>query len=394
VIIRIIFPVKFYLTILSFLFSNFLYSQGSLYWKGLPAGKYAVGFKDSVILKNQEPYKYHSYNGPKPYFAAIWYPAIPDQKLSVLSFGDYFNFSEGKPELKIVADSLKIFWKAGFMDYVICRDFQNRKKLDRDERTEKLFDAISRSNMMGKKGLKNAKGDFEIILFHHGAQGSPYDDILFCEFMASNGYIVVSSNFQWPEEKSDLLNSPKEDDFTFIIENLISSLNKKGKSVYGVGHSMGAQNLILNDSAAVKLFSKIIALHTTLEGKTLEYAREHYWYMMEAFEAGSTKMTTPTYIMAPYYDVDSNDFLPFRENQTTPYTFISVNHEQLTHDGFILYGNVKNPFAEEFQLPDRNFLKAQDIAYKEILNLTLAIIRNDLQPDRINKSFTIRKANH
>src|SRR5687767_4235756 len=93
----------FFLLVFSFIHTS---AQDFPFWGKLKSGKYPVGYKDTVLYNQRELYNYFSYQGQKPYFISIWYPAQNDPKLAYMKFADYMGPVRSE-KLAPVKDSLR-----------------------------------------------------------------------------------------------------------------------------------------------------------------------------------------------------------------------------------------------------------------------------------------------
>ncbi|MBB2144200.1 hypothetical protein GM921_01770 [Pedobacter sp. LMG 31464] len=373
-------------------------------WGKLTKGKYTVGYKDTVIFKTDEQFSYHDYKGQKPFFISIWYPAIDNKKIPFLHFKDYLEFTR-KDSYGYMYDSLiNVFHHILIKDGICINIKPGGEKVGFDETHKRLYYSILETKVNAKRNLTEIKNKFPCVFYHHGAQSTPYDNNVFCEYMASQGYIVISSNYNLPNEgKPNELTVSTNDKFDNISDmEFVLKLTKKmpnidTSSMVAVGHSWGAQTEIRFDNTNFsKSFKKIISLHTTLEDKPLDLAKKWWPKFNYMFENACENSTTPVVLFAPFqafrlFDTDKitgkkifmkidtiiPKYVPFRFNKTTPYTFITVKHE-VRHDGFISLGNLRFPFCRKYHLVDRNEIIKQQFYYEQIIRLSEKIITKSL----------------
>jgi hypothetical protein len=275
------------------------------------------------------------------------------------------------------------------------------------------FDVLQ-TTVNAKRNLTPIKTKFPCILYHHGAQSSSHDNNVFCEFMASQGYIVVSSSFNLPDEKNlkQLLVSTSNkfnniSDMDFVVKLIKQTPNVDSSKLIAVGHSWGAQTEILYDNYSItKPFKKIISLHTTLENASLETAKENWPEFEYIYKNNCQNSKTPVALFAPLtvstligrdtlgkeilikQDTLHPEYMPFKYNKTTPYTFITVKHN-IKHDGFISLGNIRFPYCQKYKLSDTENIISQQKYYEQIVLLSNKIISEALnkktKPDEILK---------
>lgn len=376
--------------------SGYTNGQGFPFWGGLERGPFGVGYRDTVLFNKTSTFTYYEYTGAKPFFISIWYPSKgTNQSSPYMKFSDYMNFGGDEATVSRILDTLRKKYSSIYVEDGIKKSIKGLKpvSVELEKPRQKVFSDIQNSRVYAKRKLPTLEHDFPVIYYHHGAQSTPFDNFVFCEYMASHGYIVISSNFLWPlEQKESLGGANQVEDLLFVV-TATSAMADRAPYLIAVGHSWGAQVLLLADTLKEKPFKKIIALHTTLEDKPVDRALKMWPSLAQALQEKHSLMTTPTVILAPEFRIkDGFDFLPFRENMTTPYTLITVKTKFITHDGFIALGNLRAPFSRK--LEDSLELRMQQSFYEEILRLSHHIIAS---PEKVNpyleQNFDIKTAN-
>ena len=370
-------------------------------WGKLKKGSYEVGYLDTVIFKADEKFSYYSYQGNKPFFIGVWYPSSSDSKVAYMHYKDYFNF-QSKKEYAVILDSLKkafhdVLIESGILIDITTQDSIVHVPMGRVQRS--LYEDVLNTRVSAKYHLPKLVKKFPCILYHHGAQSALFDNNVFCEYMASHGFVVISSSFNLPDQSGvDLLISSTDKrfgyltDFRFVIDFAKKQPWVDTTSMVAVGHSLGAQIAMMNDNQeGIKSFQRIIALHTTLEPRTVSEARKFWPKFNYLFDNQAYLSTTPTFILAPTFLMYRSGldtltkrrviqkitgypgYKPFRNNDITPYTFITVKHG-IEHNGFIAVGNSRFPFISKYNLSDSEAIMKQQEIYESIVKLTADLI--------------------
>jgi hypothetical protein len=347
-------------------------AQTSPFWGGLRKGEYAVGHRWEVLHKNDEVYTFGDYSGGKPFFLSVWYPAIDDESVVQLRLRDYFLYP-AKTVTQRFVDTLAERHQRIFIRDAICSNAKGHDRSEFDPLRQELAEKILSTPVGAKANLREAGNNFPIIVYHHGANSYPEDNTVFCEYMASHGFIVMSSNYHWPFG-TDRLRTDSNNDIQFVLNSFLGQPQKS--SVYAVGHSWGAQAFFFHDRLPQKYFRKIISLDSTLEpfDSTLlrKYWPQQYW---EFFEFNNDQMTTPTYLFANNHDErGAPQFQLFRKNKVTPYLFVTLK-SMITHDGFISLGNYKFPYSKNSNLPGHSELIEQQHYFEHLAEIILDILR-------------------
>ena len=398
---------SFLTVIIIALLSIELRSQSFPQWGGLKNGEYEVGYADTVIFKSDEQFSYYSFQSNKPFFIGIWYPSRDESKKPYMHFKDYFNFKSEK-EYAVLLDSLKKAFRSVLIESGILIDITPRDsivKVPLVPTQNRLYEDVLNTTVRAKYRLVKPLNKFPCIIYHHGAQSISFDNNVFCEYMASLGFVVISSNFNLPDESGHNLLTPATDkkfgivtDFQFVIEFAKRQEFVDTTQMTAVGHSLGAQVPLLHDNRTrLKPFRKIISLHTTLEAQQLTNARKIWPDFNFLFDNQAQLSTTPTFILAPTFLMYRSDqdpitkkevileivtkypeFVTYRNNSTTPYTFVTVKHP-IKHDGFIALGNFRFPLLANYELSDRIEIIKQQKTYERIVKLTANIITSPVR---------------
>lgn len=269
----------------------------------LKLGEYSVGYRDTIILDPTELYQYESISIPRPYFTHIWYPCETKSSDRKMKYDQYWEFS---------ADSIE--------NYLI----QRIRELYNTEAFESTItpDILLSQTVNVNENAPLIKVHSEVILYHHGSQGVGVENYKLCEYLASHGYVVISPNFTLPSDlvpklipstdfknKYDLgnlnpevmasiqsdMNDAELENIDFILEYI--RLNH-GNDIVGIGHSRGAQRLILSDKDSTNRMKKIIALHTTYEEDKIHEVCNIHPYDCSIIDKNLNNFDTPKFFFA------------------------------------------------------------------------------------------------
>ena len=347
-------------------------------WSLLKFGSFNVGYSDTIIYDTTENYSFKSLNTIKPYFIHIWYPSKVTQKSSLsFYYKDYWKFEKDSINNEIISNLIKIYYEQTFGSSVIPAEIANQI-------------------VNVQKNAPKFPGDFDVILYCHGSQGVGIENSKLCEFLASHGFIVVSPNFTLTSDlvsklipsttfksKFDLsklspemmekieieMNIAEMKNLDFILKFLrqISTNNK----IFGIGHSRGAQRLLLSDRDSINRLDKIIALHTMYEEDDIEEICSIRPFDCSLIDGNEIFFTTQKFIFAPkYYRNDtlkSPDFTFYDRLKNSTYLEINttIEHNAFVYD-WLLYNTQKDTVA-------LNRIRE----YNRILNLCIDIINEN-----------------
>ena len=224
-----------------------LCAQGE-FWGELKAGPFGVGFRATYQADTARSYDadYPSPGKPqvkksRPILAAVWYPAPPGQGKAMVH-RDYFRvltLDSGAPEF---APRLRKFTHDQAALYMLGKEFDD---LSADERGR--YDGLLATPVFAVLNAPAAEGRFPVVIYHPGLGGTYEDNAVACEFLASHGYVVVSSAYQ-PADSSGLsINGDLETSFAdlaFLLRYAVTLPFVDADKVAAIGHSYGAQAVL------------------------------------------------------------------------------------------------------------------------------------------------------
>lgn len=338
-------------------------------------GEYEVGYKDTIIYDSAEIFQYHTINTYKPYFIHIWYPTNKKLNSCIIKYDDYWVFDADSNENVLIKKT---------------RDLYNNEAFG----TSLTPTIISNQDLKVYKNAPELQLDSELIIYHHGSQGVGIENNRLCEFLASHGYTVIAPIFTLPSDMVNKLipstefktkfnlkdltqevmkdieidmNNAEINNLDFILE--YASKNFK-KEIIGIGHSRGAQKLLLSDKDSINRLQKIITYHTTYEDHlTNEICKIHPFDCM-VIDTNIYNFDTPKFFFAQRHYLDSTltspnfDFYNRFTNSSYFELTCPIEHNAYVYD-WLLYQTGNN-------LINKNRIEE----YNRILHTTLEVIKN------------------
>jgi len=207
-------------------------------WDKLDEGNYDVGFKvlslyDSTrTINNQKNFR--------PIQLSIWYPALVSQNPEPMIYKDYFLLSAAEFDFK-VSDALKDSSIAEYKSLLL----QNGVNGD-------SFDSWFNSQMIANKKAIPIDNKFPLVVVAQGNYHSAHHQAFLCEYIASNGYVVVTVPSQTRmsgqmTDNSQAVESAEEQvkDMEFAIRSLRKFDNIDFNNIALLGHSFGGRSILL-----------------------------------------------------------------------------------------------------------------------------------------------------
>jgi tetratricopeptide (TPR) repeat protein len=152
----------------------------------LPSGPYSVGFK-SV---NQYDYsrsfaesdllgRVVNEGGYRPIQTSIWYPAVKDENVPPMRFEEYAYLIANEVSFQESNEETRTQAKKSLMAF--CSTPESRFTNEMNAPTNAFRD------------LNSAEGSFPVIIYAPSFNAQSFENSVLCEYLASYGYIVVSS---------------------------------------------------------------------------------------------------------------------------------------------------------------------------------------------------------
>ena len=219
-------------------------AQGE-FWGELKTGRYGVGFRALYQTDAARWYDpdYPSagkplVKKPRPILIALWYPANRDQGKMMLQ-RDYYRaltLDEAAPDF---AQRLRKFTRDQDCEFMLGKDFD---ALTDDERGR--WDGLLATPVFAVLDAPAAEGRFPVVIYHPGLGGTFEDNAVACEYLASHGYVVLSSAYQAADSSALEIDGDLETSFadlSLLLRYAATLPFADASKVAAMGHSYGAQ---------------------------------------------------------------------------------------------------------------------------------------------------------
>ncbi|WP_047550388.1 prolyl oligopeptidase family serine peptidase [Psychroserpens sp. Hel_I_66] len=226
--------------------------QTSLKEIGLKAGKYEVGFKHYTVNDSTRNYRIHNeFNNrliKRPIPISIWYPTTKTNNISSkLTVLDYLQVLKEEEEWKNLPNYFLLDW---FKD--LSNTPENKAHL-----TEKT------TAFLNSKPLNE---EFPIVVYAPSYQASSIENFSLFEYLASNGFVVISSpsrgtDTRWLEGATTKDMETQSRDVEFLIKEIHSYKNIDSEKVALMGFSFGGLS-----NAITVMKNKNISAVVSLDG--------------------------------------------------------------------------------------------------------------------------------
>jgi predicted dienelactone hydrolase len=220
-------------------------AQSPLLWGGLKTGPHAVGFRLQYKLDQSREYDPEfvtdttrfPVHRPRPIMIGIWYPA-EKTNANRMTYRQYLDISPGPGPLAPFASRLE-----SALRRVVGQETTGHQPGAMTPAETRAFEQLLATKTVAVKDAPAASGRFPVILYHPGTAGSYEDNSALFEYLASRGYIVVSSPYPDPNAYSvfitgDMAGSFADLDFLATFARALPNADADRLGV--MGHSYGA----------------------------------------------------------------------------------------------------------------------------------------------------------
>ena len=211
------------------------FGQTSLKQIGLNNGKYKVGFQHYITSDSTRTYRrvndYSNAVITRPIPVSLWYPSS--------------EHKEGKEQLKIL-DYMEILkqeeeWEYLPNEYLLDWFYYSNTPANQDHLKENTRAFID---------MEYAKGTFPVIIYTPSYQASSIENFALCEYLASHGYIVISSpsrgsETRWFSQNNEKNMETQARDVEFLIQETAKFQSTDRNQIATMGFSFGGLSNVL-----------------------------------------------------------------------------------------------------------------------------------------------------
>ena len=169
------------------------------FWGQLLPGPHAVGFRSVWQLDYSRAYKmvfddntvYGFVKSPRPILVNIWYPAVSSDIPGPMPHRDYLTIQTNDPRLSNFAAKLVEYERE-----VLCKFLMRKTVAELTDPERRKIDRFWDTPTASFRDASPNDGKFPLVIYHQGYGSTFEDNAVLCEFLASHGYVVLSSAFQ------------------------------------------------------------------------------------------------------------------------------------------------------------------------------------------------------
>jgi dienelactone hydrolase len=178
-------------------------AQKTQLYMNLKPGVHSVGFKvvnetdfSRVYQISKTSMDIKKYSNGKPIQILIWYPAENERSIPKMTFEDYLALEIKEEFTHPPSEKVKKEHLEGLINY-----------LSSIEKNGPAIVNLLKIQTLSRKNQKHKKGNFPLIIYGAGADGTAFENFIICEYLASFGYIVAACPSLGPHSHKMKLNS-------------------------------------------------------------------------------------------------------------------------------------------------------------------------------------------
>ena len=321
-------------------------AQTPLLWGGLKSGPHAVGFRLRYTLDQSREYDPEfstevnrlPIHRPRPIMIGIWYPA-QTTNASRMPYRQYLDISPRSGPLVPFASRLE-----SAMRHVVGNETTGHEPGAMTPAESRAFERLLATPTFAVKDAPAASGTFPVILYHPGTAGTYEDNSVLFEYLASHGYLVVSSAYPAPDASSAFIQGDMAGSFADldVLVSFARTLPNADADRLGVmGHSYGAWVSFAWTAKVGSPVRALITLDSGFEYDSLPAGPELLQLHMKANRNN---------IRAATLRVASTDRQPHFE-YLDPYLKFVPRYEasitSLTHNDYLIHGAIRPDLLPE-----------------------------------------------
>lgn len=355
-------------------------------WNHLKPGPYPIGFRSSIEVDySRRELTYPQLPSTKlpnfrPILVAIWYPAAEASTMS-MKYSDYLD-TPALPEWLEFSQRLKQFGQE-----TAQKTLFKKENLPLSQEELSSFNQIFQERSRASRNVLAAQKRFPVIFYHAGAGGSFEENAVLFEFLASHGYVVVSSAFQanaMHVSNNMHFEHTEANDLRFLIQYSSQLPFVDIQKSAAIGHSAGAQFLLKFIGDRTSILQSMVSLDTTLEhtySKLIQKEIRPFQKFRERFVKQLGELTPPAVPVMLFSslraDPNFSIFDPYLKNSSR----YEVILPDMRHDDYVTHGVLRSVLPSSNPGEEKELTGIRQ-SYDNLCRLTLLFLDSVLKGHR------------
>ncbi len=356
------------LTIAILLMANLLQGQTSLKEIDLHNGIHRVGFKHYLTSDSTRTYRrifdYKNQSIPRPVPVSIWYPSneYPNdtEPMTVLN---YMEILKEEEEWECLPNEQILNW------FYYSNTPANQIHLNEQTGAYPKIDP--------------APGKFPVVVYAPSYQASSIENFALCEYLASHGYIVISTPSRGTENRFFEGGTEKDmetqaRDIEFLIKESAKLPNADFRQIAGMGFSFGGLSNVLSQMRNENI-KAIVSLDGSIKYQYDKLIKSAYFDIEKVdvpFIHMAQKDIPEQVLMEDHIDSTLNYKFEFYDNLLYSKAY-SIKFHKLTHPYFSTLGVLFQQRDPRQDKSDLEIMESYKLASEYTLNFLNAFVKND-----------------
>lgn len=356
------------LTILLFFHANLIFTQTSLKEIDLGKGNHNVGFKHYKTYDStrtyQRIYDWNHINIPRPIPVSIWYPSSEKPKnIESMTVLNYMEILKEEEEWEYLPNEQILNW------FKYPNTPLNRKHLL--EQTTAYLE------------LETMKDKFPVVIYAPGYEASSIENFALCEYLASCGYIVISSpsrgtQTRFLDGQNERNLETQARDIEFLIKEVAKTSNADLRQIATMGFSFGGLSNVLtqmrndNIKAIVSLDGSIRYQYSTIKKSSFFDLKK----VDVPFIHMAQKDIPEQVLKEDNINAELNSKFEFYDSISKS-TAYQLKFHKLTHSYFSTLGVLFEPRDKRQDKSDAEIMESYKLVCEYSLNFLNAFLKND-----------------
>lgn len=345
-----------------------VFGQTSLKEINLENGDYALGFKHYRAFDSTRTYQrifdWNNKSTPRPIPISVWYPADnPPEKTKAMSISDYMEILKEEEEWEYLPNDQILNW----FYYPNSEANQNHLK----------------ERVTAQYGVKPAKGKFPVVVYAPSYQASSIENFALCEYLASHGYVVISSPSRGTENRFFEGGTPKDletqaRDIEFLIKEVHKLPYAEMNQMATMGFSFGGLSNVLSQMRN-KNIKAIVSLDGSIKYQFDTLKKSPFFNMDKVdvpFIHMAQKNIPEQVLVEDKIDPELNSKFEFYDSLTNSKAY-QLKFHNLTHSYFTTLGVLFQPRDQRQDKKDSEIMESYGLVSLYTLKFLNAFLKND-----------------
>lgn len=356
------------LPILVLVQTSLVLAQTSLKKIDLESGDFHVGFKHYLTSDSTRTYKriydWNNKSIPRPIPISIWYPSGKaldyTEPMNVL---DYMEILKEEEEWEFLPNDQILNW------FYYPNNLANQNHLK--EQTTAQY------------GIKPAEGTFPVVVYAPSYQASSVENFALCEYLASHGYVVISSPSRGAENRFFEGGTPKDletqaRDIEFLIKEVQKLPYAETDHMATMGFSFGGLSNVLSQMRNENIMA-IVSLDGSIKYQ-YDTLKKSPFFNVDKVDVPFIHMAQkniPEQVMAEdKIDPELNTKFEFYDSLTNSKAY-QLKFRNMTHSYFSTLGVLFQSRDERQDKSDLEIMESYRLVSQYALNFLDAFLKND-----------------